>query len=72
MLLDNQFGSENCRSGSGNFHNILRLFDVLPNFLSPKVKQSTIISNKHGLYELPHKLLNNSRLRKGHRNLKTL
>ena len=32
VLLDNQFGSENCRSGSGNFHNILRLFDVLPNF----------------------------------------
>ena len=25
-------------------------------FLSPKVKQSTIISNKQGVYELPHKL----------------
>ena len=28
-------------------------------FLSPHGKQSTIISNKHDLYELPHKLPNN-------------
>ena len=27
-------------------------------FLSPQVKGSTIISNKHGIYELPHELPN--------------
>ena len=32
-------------------------------FLSPKVKQSTIISNKHGIYEFSHKLPNDLRLR---------
>ena len=32
-------------------------------FLSPKVKQSMIISNKQGVYELPHELPNDLRLR---------
>ena len=32
-------------------------------FFSPKVKQSMIISNKQGVYELPHELPNNLRLR---------
>ena len=32
-------------------------------FLSPQVKPSVIISNKHGIYELPHELLNDLRLR---------
>ena len=32
-------------------------------FLSPKVKQSMIISNKHGIYELSHELPNDLRLR---------
>ena len=27
-----------------HFHNILRLFDVLPNFLSPQVKRWAIIT----------------------------
>ena len=27
-------------------------------FLSPKVKQIVIISNKHGIYELPHEMPN--------------
>ena len=31
--------------------------------LSPQVKWSPIISNKQGVYELPHKLPNDSRLR---------
>ena len=31
--------------------------------LSPQVKWSAIISNKQGVYELPHKLPNDSRLR---------
>ena len=46
-----------------HFHNIFRLFDVLPNFLSPQVEQSAIISNKHVIYELPVKLPNDLRLR---------
>ena len=29
----------------------------------PQVKQIVIISNKHGMYELPHELLNDLRLR---------
>ena len=33
------------------------------NFPSPQVKPSVIISNKHGIYELPEKLLNDLKLR---------
>ena len=36
---------------------------VEKNFLSPQVKGSVIISNKYGIYELPHELLNDLRLR---------
>ena len=43
--------------------NILRLFDTLQSFFSPQVKRGVIISNKHSIYELPHELPNNSRLR---------
>ena len=32
-------------------------------FLSPQVKGCTIITYKHGTYELPHELPNNLRLR---------
>ena len=32
-------------------------------FLTRQVKRSVIISNKHGIYELPHKLPNDLRLR---------
>ena len=32
-------------------------------FLSPQVKQSAIISNKHGIYESPHELLKDLRIR---------
>ena len=32
-------------------------------FLSPQVKQSAIVSNKQGVYELPHELPNDLRLR---------
>ena len=43
-------------------------------FLSSLVKQSAIISNKHGIYELAHELPNDLRLwkiRKYQENLKT-
>ena len=32
-------------------------------FLSPQMKRSAIISNKHGIYELPQELPNDLRLR---------
>ena len=32
-------------------------------FLSPQVKQSAIVSNKQGVYELPHEFPNDLRLR---------
>ena len=31
--------------------------------LSPQVKRSVIISNKHGIYELPHELPSDLRLK---------
>ena len=36
-----------------HFHNILRFFDVLPDFLAPNVKRCAIITYKHGIYKLP-------------------
>ena len=33
-------------------------------FLSPQVKRYAIITYKHGIYELPHELPKNLRLRK--------
>ena len=46
-------------------------------FFSQHVKGCAIISNKHGIYELPHKLLNDlrvisSEIRKYQENLETL
>ena len=32
-------------------------------FLSPQVKRDAIITYKHGIYELPHELRNDLRLR---------
>ena len=37
------------------------MFDQI--FHSPQVKQSMIISNKHGTYEFPHELPNSLRLK---------
>ena len=37
------------------------MFDKV--FVSPQVKRIVIISNKHGIYELPHELPNDLRLR---------
>ena len=42
-------------------HDILRYFDQ-QNLFSPQVKRSVIISKSHGIYDLPHELLNNLRL----------
>ena len=45
------------------FQNIMRLLDNLKNCLSPQVKRCAIITYKHEIYELPHDLPNNLRLR---------
>ena len=42
------------------FCGFLMLYQV---FLAPQVKQWVIITYKHGIYELPHELLNDVRLR---------
>ena len=47
-----------------NFHNISKHFLMLYQiFFSPEVKQWAIITYKHGIYELPHELPNDFRLR---------
>ena len=43
------------------FWEILVFYQI---FLSPQLKRSVIISNKHGIYKLPHKLPHDLRLRK--------
>ena len=37
-----------------NVHNILTIFDVLPNFPFTKSETNAVISSKHGMNELPH------------------
>ena len=44
-------------------HNILRLFNRYQILFSPQVKQCAIVSNKHGIEELPNELPNDVRLR---------
>ena len=46
-----------------HFHNVLRLFDVLPNFPYTQVKRCAIVIYKHSIYELPHELPKDLRLR---------
>ena len=47
-----------CVANYNYSHNILRLSDVLPIFLSTQVKRCVIITYKHGIYEFPHELPN--------------
>ena len=42
------------------FHNILRFLDV---FLSPQMQRWEVITYKHGIYQLPHELPKDLRLR---------
>ena len=46
-----------------HFHNILRLFDVLPNFPFTTNETEPNYPYKQGTYKLPHKLPNDLRLR---------
>ena len=58
QFLNSLVNWEKSESATYNqFHNILRLFDVLVNFLSPQVKRLAIVTYKHGPFELPHKCL---------------
>ena len=43
--------------------NILRTFLLYQFLIRPQVKRRVIISNKHGIYELPHDLPNDLKLR---------
>ena len=45
------------------FQNILRVFDVLSNFLFTTSETMDDYYFKHGMYELPHALPNDLRLR---------
>ena len=51
------------RAFHSNFHNILRLLDVFPNFLFTK-SQAMWDNYKNGIYELPQELPNDLQLRK--------
>ena len=42
------------------FWDLLMFYQI---FFSPQVKRIAIISNKHGIYELPHELSNDLRLK---------
>ena len=46
------------------FHNILRLSDVLPNFPFTTSERCAVITFKHGTHELPHEFPNDLRVRK--------
>ena len=61
------------QSNDNHGRNILRPFVTLPIFFffSPQMKRSVVISNKHGIYELPHELLKDLRFRKNQENFKT-
>ena len=41
-----------------HFHNILKFFDVLPNFVFTTSETMRDYDFKHGVYELPHQLPN--------------
>ena len=45
----------------------IEIFVTLSNFLSPQVKQSVVINNKHGILGLPEELSNYLRLKHFHR-----
>ena len=46
-----------------DFIDVLNIFIDEQMFFLPQVKRSLNISNKYGIYELPHELPNNLRLR---------
>ena len=68
MIPKNLFVSYDCLNFPtletyNQFHNILRLFDVLTNFPFTTSERCASITYKHGMYELPRELANDLRLR---------
>ena len=61
LLIKTCKAKENFAENHG--HNILRILLLYDIFFLSQVEQSVIISNKHGICELPHELPNNLRLR---------
>ena len=51
----NLYRNETIKSNLQSF-SYFETFDVLPNFLSPQAKRCTIITYKHGIYDLPSDL----------------
>ena len=61
LFIKTQNGKENFADNHGKiFREFLTLYPI---FCSVQVKRSVIISNKDGIYELPHKFPNDLRLR---------
>ena len=60
--INRGFCFDDCQMIYNHFENILRLFDVLPNFPFTTSETIAILTYKHGIYELPHELLNDLRL----------
>ena len=52
-----------CHTNTSHFHNILRPFDVLPNFPFTTSETMRKVTYKHGIYEFPQELPSNLRLR---------
>ena len=68
MIPKNLFVSYDCLNFPtletyNQFHNILRLFDVLTNFPFTTSERCASITYKHGMYELPRELTNDLRLK---------
>ena len=63
LILSKQTFNFDFVSGIYNqFHNVLRLFDVLPNFPFTTSGTMSVITYKHGIYKLAHELPNELRL----------
>ena len=60
LLVKTLKAKENFTDNGG--YNILRLFDILPNFPFTTSETGNIITKKNSMYELPLKMLNKLRL----------
>ena len=68
MLIKTQKAKKKTKKKTKNnayndVHKTLRPFDILPNVSFTTSEKSVIISNEHGMYELPQELPNDLRLK---------
>ena len=63
MTVLNQVITSKIKFADSDGRNTLKLFDVLSKFLIPTSKTMRLYSNKHGMYQFPHKLPNDIRFR---------